>query len=265
MSAPTLHTPEVHPEVSAVTAALAAPFDPRDVKWKPQSVKGNRAMALAYLDARAIQDRLDEVLGVEGWQDEYQLLPDGSVACKLQLFLGDRWITKMDVGSPSEQPDGGDRLKAAFSDALKRAAVKFGIGRYLYRLTAQWVDYDPAKRTFAQTPQLPAFARPKAKAEPVAVEPKKAKAKPDAPKSSPNLPSTGAELHRRLREYDAKLAAAKRCGVGALLAHVAQAGAKEGYGDDIAAWTGPAIPFAVEVVKQFEARTKAEADPKAAA
>ena len=79
------------------------------------------------------------------------------------------------------------------------------------------------------------------------------------------MPSTGEELHRRLREYDAKLAAAKRCGVGALLAHVAQAGAKEGYGDDIAAWTGPAIPFAVEVVKQFEARTKPEADPKAAA
>jgi hypothetical protein len=40
----------------------------------------------------------------------------------------------MDVGGPSEQPDEGDRVKAAFSDALKRAAVKFGIGRYLYRL-----------------------------------------------------------------------------------------------------------------------------------
>ena len=72
MPAPTLHTPAA----SHATAALAAPFDPRDVKWKPQSVKGNRAMALAYLDARAIQDRLDEVLGVEGWQDEYQLRLD---------------------------------------------------------------------------------------------------------------------------------------------------------------------------------------------
>lgn len=261
MPAPTLHTPAA----SHATAALAAPFDPRDVKWKPQSVKGNRAMALAYLDARAIQDRLDEVLGVEGWQDEYQLLPDGSVACKLQLFLGDRWITKMDVGSPSEQPDGGDRLKAAFSDALKRAAVKFGIGRYLYRLTAQWVDYDPVKRQFAQTPQLPAFARPKAKPEPAAVpEAKKSKPKTDGPKSGTNLPATGEELHRRLREYDAKLAAQKKCGVGALLAHVAQAGVKEGYGDDITAWTGPAIPFAVEVVREFDARASA-ADPKQAA
>jgi len=60
--------------------------------------------------------------------------------CRLRIKLGDRWISKTDVGSPSEQPDVGDRLKAAFSDALKRAAVKFGIGRYLYRLSAQWVD-----------------------------------------------------------------------------------------------------------------------------
>lgn len=246
-------TPTV--DVKVVTAALSEPFDPRDVKWKPQSVKGNRALALAYLDARAIQDRLDAVLGVEGWQDEYQLLPDNSVVCKLQLKLGDRWITKMDVGSPSEQPDGGDRLKAAFSDALKRAAVKFGIGRYLYRLQAQWVDYDPAKRTFASTPQLPPFALPKSKAP-----------KP-TPKPQPQaLPSNGDELHRRLREYDAKLASQKLCNVGALLTYVAQAGAKAGYGEDLSAWTGPAIPFAVEAVKAFENQVRrSTADHKQAA
>ena len=65
-----------------------------------------------------------------------------------------------DVGSQSEQPDGGDRTKAAFSDALKRAAVKFGIGRYLYRLPAQWVDYDSHKREFVKPPTLPAAAVP---------------------------------------------------------------------------------------------------------
>src|SRR5207302_5686984 len=45
---------------------------------------------------------------------------------------------------------------AAFSDALKRAAVKFGIGRFLYRLPAQWVDYDPQRRQFVRPPTLPA-------------------------------------------------------------------------------------------------------------
>ena len=120
--------------VEALTEALASPFDPREVRFKPAVVSGNRALALAYVDARVIQDRLDDVLGVTGWQDEYECLPDGSVVCRLRLRLGDEWITKMDVGGPSEQPDEGDRRKAAFSDALKRAAVKFGIGRYLYRL-----------------------------------------------------------------------------------------------------------------------------------
>src|SRR6476646_3070340 len=121
-------------QLQALAAALSAPFDPKDVKFKPQMVKNNRCLAMAYIDARLIQDRLDEVLGVENWQDQYDMLTDGSVMCRLRVKLGGRWITKTDVGSPSEQPDSGDRLKAAFSDALKRAAVKFGIGRYLYRI-----------------------------------------------------------------------------------------------------------------------------------
>jgi hypothetical protein len=241
-------------EVKAITAALAAPFDAGEVKFKPQAVKNNRALALAYVDARVIQDRLDEVLGVEGWQDEYQLLPDGSVVCKLTLKLGDQWITKMDVGSPSEQPDSGDRLKAAFSDALKRAAVKFGVGRYLYRLQSQWADYDPVKKQFARPPQLPAFAQPG--------RPGKSR-EPAAPQG---LPANGEELHRRLREYDAKLAARQLCTVGALLSHVARAGAEAGYGEDMTTWSGPAIPFAVDAVKGFEANLrKPKAEPKPAA
>src|SRR5947208_15699528 len=148
-------------DVKTITQALSAPFDLREVKFKPQVVQGNRALALAYVDARAIQDRLDDVLGVEGWQDEYEVLPDNSVVCRLRLKIGGEWVVKMDVGGPSEQPDDGDRMKAAFSDALRRAAVKFGVGRYLYRLPSQWVDYDPAKRQFRGTPNLPPFALPK--------------------------------------------------------------------------------------------------------
>src|SRR6516162_10177096 len=105
--------------LDAVMDQLAAPFAESEVKFKPAVVSGNRALALPYVDARAIQDRLDEVLGVAGWQDEYECLPDGAVVCKLRLRLGAEWITKSDVGGPSEQPDEGDRRKAAFSDALK--------------------------------------------------------------------------------------------------------------------------------------------------
>lgn len=143
-----------------IAMRLAAPFEEREVKFKPQSVKGNRALALPYVDVRVIQDRLDQVLGIENWQDEYEFLQDGSVLCKLQLKIGEVWVTKMDVGSPSEQPDSGDRLKAAVSDALKRVAVKFGIGRYLYRFPMQWVDFDPQTRQFVRTPKLPPIQQP---------------------------------------------------------------------------------------------------------
>jgi hypothetical protein len=257
------------PAVRAITEALAGPFELRDVKFKPQAVKNNRALAIAYVDVRLVEDRLDGALGAENWQDDYEILTDGSVACRLRLNLGGQWVTKMDVGSPSEQPDGGDRLKAAFSDALKRAAVKFGIGRYLYRLPAQWVEYDPVKKQITQVPQLPAFAQPKPKAAakpapaatpPAAVTEAAPQPAPDPEPSTPavetaksaGLPANGQELHRRLQEYDAKLAGQKLCQRGAVLAHVTQAGVKAGYSANLTDWAGPAISFAVEVVKGFE-------------
>jgi hypothetical protein len=243
-------------QMSKFTTALAAPFEVNEVKFKPQSVKGNRALALAYIDCRVIQDRLDDVLGIENWMDEYEVLNDGSVICRLKLKFGDQWVTKTDVGSPSEQPDPGDRLKAAFSDAMKRAAVKFGIGRYLYRLSATWADYDPQKRQFSQAPQLPNWALPK-RPDP-AVSP--------ATTKTTALPNNGEELHRRLREYDAKLASKQLCGVGALLSHVTQEGVKAGFGEDIRVWDSGAISFAVNAVKIFESGLKSnEISAKSAA
>jgi hypothetical protein len=151
-------------EVTRVAKALAAPFPAADVRFKPAVVSGNRALALAYIDARAVMDRLDAVLGIDGWADHYTVLPDGSVVCRLRCRIGGAWVTKADAGGQSEQPDGGDRLKAAFSDALKRAAVRYGVGRYLYRLPQQWADYDAKKRQFVWPPQLPTWALPPAPA-----------------------------------------------------------------------------------------------------
>src|SRR5579885_2737964 len=240
--------------VEECTEALASPFDPREVKFKPAVVSGNRALALAYVDARVIQDRLDDVLGVMGWQDSYRVLPDGSVMCRLRLKIGDQWITKVDVGGQSEQPDGGDRTKAAFSDALKRAAVKFGVGRYLYRLPQLWCDYDAHKRQFVRPPALPVAALPARKKE----EPARPAREPKPAAKGPRLagqrvPADGAELARRLSDYDARLAAQGVCRAGELLKHIVQAGVKAGYAADLASWSGPAILLAVEETKAFEA------------
>jgi hypothetical protein len=143
-----------------LSLALTAPFPPEAVRFVPIAVKGAKALAAAYLDARAIMQRLDSVFGVGGWSDSYEVLPSGSVVCTLAVKVDGEWVQKTDVGSPSEQSDAGDKLKAAFTDALKRAAVKLGIGRCLYRLQNQWLDFDPQTRRFTTTPALPAWALP---------------------------------------------------------------------------------------------------------
>lgn len=191
----------------SIAERLSEPFDPREVKWLPKSVKGNRCMAIAYVSARAIMERLDSVFGYDGWQDEYDLLPDGSVRCRLMVKAQDGgWVVKSDVGSPSEQPDAGDRSKAAVSDSLKRTAVKLGIGRYLYSLPNAWVDYDPAKRMITNPPQLPSWALPKGPQRQQQPQPVK-QSQQEQPKAS-TLPKDGREFRQRLVTYDKALATA---------------------------------------------------------
>jgi hypothetical protein len=195
-------------DLDAVAAALAAPFDAAEVKFKPQTISGNRALAVPFVDARVVQDRLDDVLGVWGWEDRYFPQADGSVLCTLTVRAGDRVVTKSDVGGQSEQPDEGDRCKAAVSDALKRAAVKFGVGRYLYRQKPQWVDYDPAKRQFTRQPVL--TNAPAAAAKPTP--------QPAARQAPP--PAAEADPAAELKAKDAALAHEGLCEPGALLAAV---------------------------------------------
>ena len=61
----------------AVRVKLGMPFGSAQVKFLPRNVKNNRALAMPYIDARHVMDRLDETVGVAGWSDEYTPLPDG--------------------------------------------------------------------------------------------------------------------------------------------------------------------------------------------
>ncbi|ODU01368.1 MAG: hypothetical protein ABS79_01845 [Planctomycetes bacterium SCN 63-9] len=77
-------------------------------------------------------NRLDSVIGPENWWDEYTQLQNG-ILCKLTVRLPDgEEICKSDAGGHAGMSDEGDDEKSGFSDAFKRAAVKFGIGRHLY-------------------------------------------------------------------------------------------------------------------------------------
>ncbi len=109
-------------------AALAAPFDAHEVKTRSQSGR-----QLHYVTARTVMNRLDAVLGPENWWDEYTP-SEHSVSCRLTLRLPDgSTLTKGDAGGYAGMADQGDDDKSGFSDSFKRAAVKFGVGRYLYR------------------------------------------------------------------------------------------------------------------------------------
>jgi hypothetical protein len=109
-------------------AALAAPFDPDEVKLRAQAGR-----QLHYVTARTVMNRLDDVLGPENWWDDFVPL-EHSVICRLTIRLPDGTVlTKSDAGGYAGMADPGDDDKSGFADAFKRAAVKFGVGRYLYR------------------------------------------------------------------------------------------------------------------------------------
>jgi len=113
-----------HPDLFA---ALAAPFDPSEIKNRSQSGR-----QLHYITARTAMNRLDAVLGPENWWDRY-VPGEKSVLCELTIRLADgTTLTKSDAGGYAGMADSGDDDKSGYSDAFKRAAVKFGVARYLY-------------------------------------------------------------------------------------------------------------------------------------
>ena len=144
-----------------IAAALAAPFAPHEIKFRAGSVTQDktRAMALAYIDARNVEDRLDEVVGTFAWSDQYEPMGVGNetvILCTLTV-LG---VSKQGFGQLGQAHGDMSAAKGAESDALKRAAVKFGIARYLYSLPKVWVTYDAQSKQLKGRPDLPSWALP---------------------------------------------------------------------------------------------------------
>jgi len=132
---------------------LSEPFHPKRVHWRIGSTnakqlgckpwEATQGMPLAYIDARDVMERLDSVIGNENWSDKYMETHSGRVICSLTLYFEelDRYVTKSD-GAGSTGTEGE---KGAISDAFKRAAVKFGVGRYLYSVNSGWIDLHNGK------------------------------------------------------------------------------------------------------------------------
>ena len=132
-------------------AALSAPFPPDSVSWRVGTsnkkkrqketgdnfAKATKGIALAYIDARDVMERLDEVCGPGGWQCKYSHA-NGKTVCDIGVKVGDEWVWKADGAGDSDI----EAEKGALSDAFKRAAVRWGVGRYLYAVSSPWCDLD---------------------------------------------------------------------------------------------------------------------------
>ena len=154
---------EVKVMLAGIRKRLAAPFPAKDIGWRVllKTRDESKCLVFPYLDARDVMGRLDDVMGIGGWYAEFSPWGPANVLCKLSLILPNMYtVTKQDIGDVSDQPKEGDKQKAAVSDALKRAAVHVGIGRYLYSLPDMWVAYDKQYKRSASLPQLPSWALP---------------------------------------------------------------------------------------------------------
>ena len=149
--------------------ALAAPIPPNRVKTKP----GRGGGTFSYVTARTVMNRLDQAVGPENWRDDFRELSGGNVMCTIFVRVDGEWIGKSDIGTESDVEED----KGAFSDAFKRAGVKWGIARELYKEGTAYDDPMPPRPAASAPRNPPPPARkpveqpaPKAEPEPEVAE-----------------------------------------------------------------------------------------------
>lgn len=122
--------------MSDLLKKLREPFRKEELEFRVGATNNDKSMglALAYVQARAIQNRLDELFGVDGWIVSYKEISAGFI-CSLSIKINDRWVTKEDGAGMTEY----ESVKGGISNAFKRVASSgFGIGRYLYNARKNW-------------------------------------------------------------------------------------------------------------------------------
>lgn len=155
-------------------AKLKEPFAASDIEWRMSrcGMNGDKpwGVALAYVTNRAIMDRLDSVVGPGGWQNKFIEGPGGGILCGISIKIGEEWVTKWDGAENTNI----DAVKGGISGSMKRAAVQWGPGRYLYNLTETFITCQMNKGNdfkyqgksknappfYWKPPQLPPWALP---------------------------------------------------------------------------------------------------------
>ena len=107
---------------------LNTPLKIEEIDFRIQSInKGGYATILAYKDARADMQRLDDVFTPFGWKREHTR---DNKNCIVSIWCEkkEQWISKEDTGTESNT----EQAKGLASDSFKRACFNLGIGRELY-------------------------------------------------------------------------------------------------------------------------------------
>lgn len=140
----------------SITEQLKKPFNPKVLHWRVGATTKDKdkGIALAYLNSRDVMKRLDDVCG-DNWQVEYPF--EG--CCRIGIKIDNEWAWRSN-GAGETDVEGE---KGQYSDAFKRAAVLWGVGRYLYYLENIWMPIKQQGRSYvlAKIPQLPVWAIPK--------------------------------------------------------------------------------------------------------
>ena len=138
-------------DARTIQQELARPFAPEDLEWRLQRAIESklRGIAVPYVTNRAIQARLDDVVGVDGWHNEYKPWHKAgqkeAQICGISIYFPEKgFITKWDGAEDSDI----EQVKGGLSDSMKRAAVQWGIGRVLYGMDVVWVDIEKQGRSW---------------------------------------------------------------------------------------------------------------------
>ncbi len=136
---------------------LECPLPASRVSWRigRKSQDKKKAQLLAYIDARDVMEVLDRAVGLSGWQCRYNLADNGLLVCEIGLRIDGEWLWRANGAGDTQV----EAEKGKCSDAFKRAAVLWGIGRYLYGLESPWVEIDQYGKWKANPP-LPPMATP---------------------------------------------------------------------------------------------------------
>ena len=124
---------------------LSAPFDTSLISWRVGATTADKSkgIALAFVDARDVMQRLDEVCGVENWQCRYTHAEIKTI-CEIGIRINNEWVWKANGAGDTQV----EAEKGAISDAFKRAAVLWGVGRYLYDVHNVWVELKQQGRSY---------------------------------------------------------------------------------------------------------------------